>query len=339
MIVAMIDLRSDTVSQPTDAMKAAMSAAPLGDDAYRDDPTVNRLEESVASLLGKEAALFVTSATQANLCSVLSQCQRGDQYVLAQGSHNQRFEAGGTSVLGGIVTQAVPVQPDGTMLLPDIEESITTDSHEYHFAVSKLVCLENTTNGRVLPSSYVDAVQALAMQRGLNIHLDGARLWNAAVASGVAPAVVAKGFDSVTVCLSKGLGAPAGALVAGSEEFVEECRRWRKMLGGSLRQAGILAAAGVYAIAHHFDRLGQDHENAQHLADGLATVDAVAVAAQDTNMVFLDIDSRLADKLRHGLELYGIKATVGERTRLVTHLGVSRDAIDKTIAAFREIAG
>jgi len=330
-----IDLRSDTVSQPTDAMKRAMCEAPLGDDAYRDDPTVNRLESSVASLLGKEAAVFVTSATQANLCAVLAQCQRGDQYVLAQGSHNQRFEAGGASVLGGIVAQPVPTQPDGTMTLSEIEKNITTDPYEYHFAVSKLVCLENTTNGRVLSTGYVEAVQSLATQRGVNIHLDGARLWNAAVASGVEPSDVASGFDSVTVCLSKGLGAPAGALVAGSMGLVEEARRWRKMLGGSLRQAGMLAAAGLYAIEHHLGRLAEDHENALRLAAGLRTIDAITVTTQDTNMVFLTVDPQATDVLRQGLASNEIKATVGEHMRLVTHLGVSRDDIDRTVAAFR----
>ncbi len=333
----MIDLRSDTVSQPTDSMKRAMSAAPLGDDAYRDDPTANRLEESVAELLGKEASVFVTSATQSNLCAVLAQCQRGDQYVLAQGSHNQRFEAGGTSVLGGIVAQPVPMQADETMKLDDVDQRIITDSHNYHFAVSKLLCLENTTDGRVLQPSYVDAIQTLAAQRGLNVHLDGARLWNAAVASRVSPSEIAHGFNSVTVCLSKGLGAPAGAVLAGSTELVEEARRWRKMLGGGLRQTGMLAAAGLYAIDHHLERLATDHENAAILAAGLQDNDAVTVTAQDTNMVFLDVDPSLLANLSECLTNHGINATVDEKMRLVTHLGVSRADIDLTIKAFGKI--
>jgi len=333
-----IDLRSDTVSQPTDSMKDAMSVAPLGDDAYRDDPTANQLEEAVAALLGKEAAVFVTSATQANLCAVLAQCQRGDQYVLAQGSHNQRFEAGGTSVLGGVVAQPVPMRADGTMRLDDVDRNITTDSYDYHFAVSKLICLENTTDGRVLPPGYVEAIRSLAVERGLKVHLDGARLWNAAVASGVSPSEIAHGFDSVTVCLSKGLGAPAGALLAGSAKLVEQARRWRKMLGGSLRQTGILAAAGLYAIDHHRERLAIDHENAARLAAGLGNNHAVAVTAQNTNMVFLEVEPDLISKLDKSLTRHEIRATVGEEMRLVTHLGVSDADIDLTITAFTEIA-
>lgn len=315
-----------------------MSVAPLGDDAYRDDPTANRLEEEVAALLGKEAAIFVTSATQANLCSVLAQCQRGDQYVLAHGSHNQRWEAGGTSVLGGIVAQPVPIQADGTMRLDDLDQNITTDSNEYHHAVSALVCLENTTDGRVLAPTYVEAIQKLAAERGLNVHLDGARLWNAAAASEASPAEIAFGFDTVTVCLSKGLGAPAGALIAGSTELINEARRWRKMLGGSLRQTGILAAAGLHAIHNHIDRLSIDHENAATLAEGLRDIDALAVSSQNTNMVFLDVLPDRIQDLGHSLHRHGIIAAVDTQMRLVTHLGVSRADVDRTIKAFQEIA-
>src|SRR5581483_1051793 len=262
------DFRSDTITRPTAAMRAAMASAQVGDDVFGDDPSVNALQEEVAALLGFEAALFVSSGTQGNLIAVMSHCGRGEEVIVGQEAHTYRYEAGGGAVLGSVQPQAIANQADGTLALKDIAAAIKPD--DAHFARTRLIALENTIGGKVLPEDYVKQVRAVADSHGLAMHLDGARLWNAAVKRRVAPRVIAEGFDSVSVCLSKGLGAPVGSLLCGRREFIDRGRRIRKMLGGGMRQAGILAAAGRHALAHQFERLAEDHENAARLAAGLA---------------------------------------------------------------------
>ncbi len=335
----MIDLRSDTFTQPTPAMRDAMMAAPLGDDVYGEDPTVNELEAHVSQLLGKAAAVYVASGTQSNLCGILAHCQRGDEYLVGQTAHAYRYEAGGAAVLGSIQPQPIEVQPDGTLDLADIDRYVKRKPNMDHFAHSKLLCLENTNDGRVLPPGYVAEAQALARSHGLKVHLDGARLWNAAVATGVEPAAIADGFDTVSVCLSKGLGAPVGSVLVGSEDLIEEARRWRKMLGGAMRQAGVIAAAGLHAVKHHVDRLADDHTNAQKLAAGLADVRGVTVEASATNMAFVSLDDADPQAVCEALEAQNVKVSPGSPIRLVCHLGVAHDDIDRVISSFRTVLG
>ena len=338
----MIDLRSDTLTKPTDEMRAAMAAADVGDDVYGEDPTVNDLESRVAELLGMEAGMFVSSGTQSNLCGILAHCGRGDEYLVGQSAHTYRYEAGGAAVLGGIQPQPIENQPDGTIALADIERYIKPKPNMYHFANSRLLCLENTKDGQVLPADYVQAAQELARDHGLSLHLDGARLWNAAVATSVRPAEIARGFDTVSVCLSKGLGAPVGSVLVGRADLIEEGRRWRKMLGGGMRQAGIIAAAGRHAVEHHIGRLAEDHEHARLLAEGLAAVDGIKVAAQNTNMVFVDRPEPRttveglweSDSFAETLSAHGVRVSGGAQIRLVCHLDISRDDIDTVISAF-----
>ncbi len=324
----MIDLRSDTVSKPTYAMRAAMAGASVGDDVFGDDPTVNELQSRVADLLGFEAALFATSGTQANLCALLSHCQRGDEYLVGQSAHTFRYEAGGAAVLGGIVPQPVELRPDGTFDLDLLFSYIKPN--DPHFAQARLLALENTKDGRPLPADYVAEAQRRARDRGLRLHLDGARLWNAAVADNVEPAELAAGFDSVSVCLSKGLGTPAGSLLVGSDDFIREARRWRKMLGGGMRQTGILAAAGLHALEYHRARLADDHANAARLAQGLSTIAPLEVLDQATNMVFLRLNT---DPVAFGRAMHdaGVAVLSNPVTRLVTHLGVDADDIEQVL--------
>ena len=338
----MIDLRSDTLTKPTDEMRALMAAAEVGDDVYGEDPTVNELEAHVANLLGMEAAMFVASGTQSNLCAILAHCQRGDEYLVGQSAHTYRYEAGGAAVLGGIQPQPIEMGADGTMALADIARYIKPKPNMNHFANSKLLCIENTKDGAILPADYVRDAQALGRANDLSLHLDGARLWNAAVGSGVAPAEIAAGFDTVSVCLSKGLGAPVGSVLAGRADLVSEARRWRKMLGGGLRQAGILAAAGRYAIDHQLERLADDHANAARLAEGLGNLDGLHVTGQNTSMVFVerldasDGPSGLGegDAFTDVLAAHGVVAPGGTTMRLVCHLDVSADDIETVIGAF-----
>ncbi|MFM2067007.1 MAG: low-specificity L-threonine aldolase, partial [Pseudomonadota bacterium] len=262
-----VDLRSDTVTRPTAAMRAAMAAAEVGDDVFGDDPSINALQQRIAADLGYEAALFMSSGTQSNLCGLLAHCGRGDEYLVGQLAHTYRYEGGGAAVVGGIQPQPLAQQADGTLLLADIEAAIKPD--DAHFARTRLLALENTWNGRVLPPAYVEAATSLAKSRGLARHLDGARLFNAAVASKVPARELTKHFDSVSVCFSKGLGAPVGSALCGSKELIYRAHRARKMLGGGLRQAGILAAAALHALDHHVERLADDHALARRLAEGL----------------------------------------------------------------------
>ncbi len=332
-----VDLRSDTVTQPTPGMRAAMAAAPLGDDVFGDDPSVNALQERIAALLGKEAALFVSSGTQGNLVAVMTHCGRGDEYIVGQSAHTYRYEAGGAAVLGSVQPQPLEHQADGSLALEDIAAAIKPD--DAHFARSRLLCLENTIGGKVLPLDYLARATALARERGLATHLDGARLFNAAVALGGDPyanaRAIAAHFDSVSVCFSKGLGAPVGSALVGSRAFIHEAHRWRKMLGGGMRQAGVLAAAALHALDHHVERMAVDHALARRLAEGLQQVRGVTVDPVQTNMVFVGVDPARAAGLGEHLTQQGVLVTGRERLRFVTHLDVDAAGIDRAAGVVR----
>jgi threonine aldolase len=332
-----IDLRSDTVTKPTASMRAAMAAAELGDDVFGDDPTVNALQAKIASMLGKEAALFVPTGTQSNLCGLMAHCQRGDEYIVGQMAHTYRWEGGGAAVLGSIQPQPLPQQADGSIALADIEANIKPD--DAHFAKTKLLALENTWGGNVLPIGYIEAATALARRKGLAAHLDGARLFNAAVAMGgdarANARTIASHFDSVSVCFSKGLGAPAGSALVGPRELIARAHRVRKMLGGGMRQAGVLAAAAAHALDHHVDRLADDHANARLLAEGLAGIPGVAVQAPQTNILFIDLAPEKAAGAVDRIKSAGVLCTGLYRLRLVTHLDVSRPDIEAAIPRIR----
>lgn len=329
----MVDLRSDTVTRPTDAMRAAMVQAQVGDDVYGEDPTVNRLQTYLAELLGFEAGLWLPTGTQSNLAALLTHCGRGDEYLVGQQAHTYKYEGGGGAVLGGIQPQPIAHQPDGTLDLAEVEAAIKPN--DIHFARTRLFTLENTLGGKVLPQAYVTQALALARKHGLATHLDGARLFNAAVASKVPARELTQGFDSVSVCLSKGLGAPAGTVLVGTRAFIEQAKRWRKMLGGGLRQAGVLAAAGLYALEHNVERLAQDHANAQALAEGLRGIPGLEVEGPHTSMVFVRIPAERVAQLQAHLREQGVLASVTPRTRLVTHLDVDGPGVSRTITAFK----
>jgi threonine aldolase len=335
-----IDLRSDTVTQPTPAMRASMMAAPLGDDVFGDDPSVNALQDKIAALLGKEAALFMPTGTQSNLCALMSHCQRGDEYIVGQMAHTYRWEGGGGAVLGSIQPQPLNNQPDGSLALADIEAAIKPD--DPHFARSRLLCLENTIGGQVLSLDYQRAATELARRKGLSTHLDGARLFNAAVAMGgdalVNARAIADLYDSVSVCFSKGLGAPVGSALVGSAELIARARRVRKMAGGAMRQAGLLAAAASYALDHHVERLATDHANARQLAEGLAGLPGVTVVAPQTNIVFVDLaPGRDGNAVVKAAAERGVRFTGLYRLRFVTHLDVSADDIPRAVSILRSI--
>ncbi len=339
-----IDLRSDTVTRPTAAMRQAMAEAEVGDDVYGEDPTVNRLEALVAELLGMEAALFVSSGTMGNLIAVLSHCGRGDEMILGDYAHIFRSEQGGTAALGGVHPHTIANQPDGTLDLAEIEAAIRSDNE--HYPATRLICLENTQNfcgGRVLSAAYTDAVGDLAQQHGLALHVDGARLWNAAVVANVSPARLVQKADSVSVCLSKGLGAPVGSLVAGSAAFIRKARRNRKILGGGMRQAGVIAAAGIVAVTEMVERLADDHANAQTLAQGLATIEGIRInpATVETNLVFFEVDRPdiSAPQLSRGLAEQGvlINASGAKRLRAVLNYHISADDVARTLNTVRAV--
>lgn len=343
-----IDLRSDTVTQPTEAMRAAMFAAPLGDDVFADDPSVNALQDKIAALLGFEAALFMPTGTQSNLCGILAHCQRGDEYIVGQLAHTYRWEGGGAAVLGSVQPQPLTHQSDGTLALADIEAAIKPD--DAHFARTRLLTLENTWGGKLLPFAYVQAATALAQSKGLGRHLDGARLFNAAVAQaaqrGSDPYAearqIAQCFDSVSVCFSKGLGAPVGSALCGSKALIARAHRIRKMAGGGMRQAGLLAAGASHALDHHVLRLAQDHALAQTLADGLAGIEGLVVEPPQTNIVFVDLEgaarARSAQLLDH-LKSHSVLATGLYRLRMVTHLDVDADGVAHAVASVRSFFG
>jgi threonine aldolase len=332
----MIDLRSDTVTLPTPSMRAAMAAAEVGDDVYGEDPTVNRLEQLTAEMIGTEAALFAASGTQSNLLALMSHCDRGDEYIVGQQAHTYKFEAGGAAVLGSIQPQPLDFEGDGTLDLEKIAGAIKPD--DIHFARTTLVCLEDTHNGLALPLEYLEAVNRFCRKRQLRLHLDGARLFNAAVKQQVPASSITRHFNSVSVCLSKGLGAPLGSVLCGDRELIARARRWRKMLGGGMRQAGIVAAGGLHALQHHIDRLADDHDHAALLAEGLRAIPALRVdyAANQTNMVFVDIEPRHVATLPAFLKKRKILISAGQRLRLVTHLDIDLQNIASTVQAFHE---
>ena len=335
----MIDLRSDTVTLPTPAMREAMAAAPLGDDVYGEDPSVNALETQAAELLGLEAAVFAPSGTQSNLLGMLAHCQRGDEYLVGQTAHTYKYEGGGAAVLGSIQPQPLDFEPDGTLDLERVRAAVKPD--DFHFARTRLLCLENTQAGKVLPLDYLAEAERVARDLGLSLHLDGARLFNAAVALGVPPAAIARHFDTVSICVSKGLGAPVGSLLCGRAALVADARRWRKMLGGGMRQAGMLAAACAHALEHHVDRLAEDHLNARRLAEGLAQTPGVEVepTAVQTNMVYAGLPADRSAPLRKWLGERGIRIAAGNPCRLVTHLDVAADDVDRVLDSVREFLG
>ena len=339
-----IDLRSDTVTLPTEAMREAMHSAPLGDDVFGEDPTVNRLEKMAAARLGKEAALLVASGTMGNITSVLTHCARGEEVILGDSSHIFLNEAGGMSALGGIFPHTIPNQPDGTFKLEDIETAIRAEN--IHFPRTRLICLENTHNrcyGAPLTPEYTAAVVALAKRHHLLLHLDGARIFNAAVALGVDVRELARGCDSLNVCLSKGLSAPVGSVICGSKEFIAGARRIRKMLGGGMRQAGIIAAAGIVALEEMTDRLAEDHTNARRLAEGIAGISGLATdpAQVRTNILYVDlVDRRFSDdEFLKRLAKKGVRVshTGPSRFRMLTHFGIGAKEIDGAIEALRDV--
>jgi threonine aldolase len=328
-----IDLRSDTVTQPTEAMRAAMAVAEVGDDVFGDDPTVNALQARIAGMLGKEAALFVPTGTQSNLCGLMAHCQRGDEYLVGQMAHTYRWEGGGAAVLGSIQPQPLPNQADGSITVEDIAAAIKPD--DAHFARTRLLSLEDTWGGQVLPQAYIESATALARSRGLATHLDGARLFNAVVASGVQVHEIARHFDSVSVCFSKGLGAPVGSALVGSREFIARAHRIRKMLGGGMRQAGVLAAAALHALDHHIERLADDHAHARALAEGLKGLPGVTVTPPQSNILFVDLSAERAPGVVERLRTAGILCTGLLRLRFVTHLNVTASDVDRAIGVLR----
>jgi threonine aldolase len=339
-----MDFRSDTVTRPTPAMRAALAAAEVGDDVFGDDPTVNRLQDHLAARLGFAAGLFCASGTQANLCAVFAHCARGDAMIVGEHAHTWAYEAGGAAVLASVHQHPLPHAPDGTLPLERIAAAIQPD--DPHFPRTRLLALENTLHGKVLPAAYTAAAAALAAGQGLAAHLDGARLFNAAVATAgpggdpwVAARALTAGFGSVSVCLSKGLGAPAGTVLLGGADFIARARRARKLLGGGMRQAGLLAAAGLHALEHHVARLADDHALARRLADGLAGLPGLTVEPPQTNMVFVDVAAGHAAALAEHLARHGVRGLGTTRLRLVTHLDVTAADVDQAVAAFRAFNG
>ncbi|MCJ1887768.1 low-specificity L-threonine aldolase [Pseudomonas sp. LA21] len=325
-----IDLRSDTVTLPTAGMREAMARAELGDDVYGEDPTVNRLEATLAERLGFAAALFVPTGTMSNLLGLMAHCGRGDEYIVGQQAHTYKYEGGGAAVLGSIQPQPIDGEADGSLDLAKVEAAIKQD--DFHFARTRLLALENTMQGKVLPQAYLAAARAMTRRRGLALHLDGARLYNAVVKLGVDAREITRHFDSVSVCLSKGLGAPVGSVLCGDAELIGRARRLRKMVGGGMRQAGGLAAAGLYALDHQVERLAEDHANAEALGRGLAEL-GYAVEPVQTNMVYVGLGEQAGALATHLAER-GIRVSPAARLRLVTHLDVKSADIPRIVEAF-----
>lgn len=339
-----VDLRSDTVTLPTPAMREAMYRAEVGDDVYGEDPTVNRLEEMVAERLGKEAALYVVSGTMGNLVALLTHCGRGDEIIVGGKAHTFLYEAGGVSALGGIHVHTVPNLPNGMLDPADVEGAIRGDN--VHFPRSRVICMENTHNrcgGAVLSPAQMATIKEIAERHGLAVHLDGARIFNAAVALGIEAKEIAAQADSVQLCFSKGLSAPVGSAICGSADYIKEARRGRKIVGGAMRQAGIIAAAAIVALEQMVDRMAEDHENARILAQGLAEIDGfdLDLASVQSNMVIFGLD-RPANKVEDvvkGLAVEGIKlnAIDSSHFRAVTHYGIEREDIDAALVAARQV--
>ena len=336
-----LDLRSDTVTRPPPSMRRAMFEAELGDDVYRDDPTVIALEEKAAAMLGKQAGLLVTSGTQGNLVSLLSQAGRGDQVLIGDKSHIYKYEAGAASVLGGLFLHPLTNRDDGTLDPDDILGGVSP--RDDHFAPTRLLAIENTHNvagGKPLDTAQTERMADIAHWKGLKVHLDGARLFNAAVVLNQAAADLAAPADSLSFCLSKGLSCPVGSLVVGESDFIEEARRWRKMLGGGMRQAGVIAAAGIYALDHMIERLAEDHENARRLAHGLAEVQGIILDPETvhTNIIFFSIEANKSRELAKGLRTRGILIDSEKKlVRMVTHYGISREDIDYLLKSVSEV--
>ena len=331
----MIDLRSDTVTRPTAAMRQRMAAAEVGDDVFGDDPTVRLLQERLAQMTGHEAGLFFPSGTQSNLAALMAHCGRGEEFVIGALGHSFKYEAGGAAVLGSLWPQPLDYEADGSLDLRKVAALIKPD--DAHFARTRLLVLENTQNGRVLPLSYIEEAAAFARERGLALHLDGARVFNAAVKLKVPLTRITGHFDSVSLCLSKGLGAPVGTVLVGKKAFIAAAHRHRKLLGGGMRQAGILAAAGLYAVEHHVERLADDHANAKALAEGLAGLPGLMLdpSQVQTNMVFASTEPGKVDALVKHLKQADIAILPNPNLRLVTHLDVTHDDVTKIIAAFK----
>jgi threonine aldolase len=329
-----IDLRSDTVTQPVEAMREAMAAAVVGDDDYGEDPTVNQLEKMAADLLGFENAVFVSSGTQSNLLAMMTQCVRGDEYIVGEKAH-MHVREGGAAILGHIQPRPLACEADGTLSLEKIFEMINPSA--FNYLETKLFCLENTQDGHTLPLDYFPKARKFADNLGLKLHLDGARLFNAAVKLKVPAREISQHFDTVSICLSKGLGAPVGSLLCSSNNITSDARHWRKLLGGGMRQAGVLAAAGIYALENHVERLEEDHQLAQALAAGLSEISGLEIEYTDTqtNMVFLKLSTEQVKTLPPYLKEKGILVHPEEELRLVTHLDVNKDDIDKTIEVFK----
>ncbi|MGL5422048.1 MULTISPECIES: low-specificity L-threonine aldolase [unclassified Serratia (in: enterobacteria)] len=331
----LIDLRSDTVTQPSAEMRTAMAQADVGDDVYGDDPTVNALQAEAVRLSGKEAALFLPTGTQANLVALLSHCQRGEEYIVGQQAHNYKYEAGGAAVLGSIQPQPIEANPDGTLPLDKVAAAIKPD--DIHFAKTRLLSLENTISGRVLPLEYLQQAWQFTREHKLALHIDGARIFNAAVALNVPLKTLAQYCDTFTICLSKGLGAPVGSLLCGSKEFIQRANRWRKMTGGGMRQAGILAAAGLYALEHNVERLKEDHDNAKWLEQQLRDIGVdIAEPGAQTNVLYLRQSPELAAKLGPWMRERGVLISAGPLTRILTHLNVSRQDLQKVVDLWQE---
>lgn len=339
MAAKLIDLRSDTVTKPCDEMRRVMASADVGDDVYGEDPTINELEAYAADLLGKEAALYCSTGTQSNLIGLMTHCGRGDEYIVGDHAHTFLYEGGGAAVLGSIQPQTIPLQPHGEtagmMDLAAVEGAIKPD--DVHYARTKLICLENTSSGYYLPQAYVQAVRSICDEHTLSLHLDGARLFNACIAQELSAADVAKAYDSVSICLSKGLGAPIGALLIGKADEIKEARRWRKMLGGGMRQAGIVAAAGLYALKSNVSRLADDHRNANTLANGLINIEGAHVDYTDrqTNMVHVSVDEGFRARVTSLSKEQGILLPGGLAMRLVMHLDISSENIQDVIKLFQ----
>lgn len=331
----MIDLRSDTVTRPSEAMRQAMAHAEVGDDVYGDDPTVNALQALAAKMCGKEAALFLPTGTQANLVALLTHCQRGEEYIVGQKAHNYMYEAGGAAVLGSIQPQPLDMSADGSIALDKIAAAIKPD--DIHFARTRLLSLENTHSGKVLPLDYLQKAYALTREKGLALHIDGARIMNAAVAQGVELREITQYCDTLTICLSKGLGAPIGSLLVGSKEYIHRANRWRKMTGGGMRQSGILAAAAIYALENNVARLKDDHDNAQWLAEELTKIGVeIAKPGAQTNVLYIRQSAELAAKMGPWMRERGVIISAGPLTRVLTHINISREDLKKVVALWQE---
>ena len=335
MTLDWVDLRSDTVTRPTPAMREAMLRAEVGDDVYGEDPTVNALQQRLADELGFEAGLFVPSGTQSNLLALMGHCERGDEYLVGMEAHTYKYEGGGAAVLGSIQPQPIVQAADGTLPLDTLATAIKPI--DPHFARTRLLCLENTWHGRPLPLAYLDQARQFTRERALSLHLDGARLFNAAVAGNIPARAITRYFDSVSVCLSKGLGAPVGSVLLGSHALIEKAKRWRKVTGGGWRQAGLLAAACDYALTHHVERLSEDHARAERLAKALRDLPGLNVTGQHTNMVFIEVPVQRLPAFKTYMHDAGIRMSIGylPSIRMVTHLDIDDDGIERTAAAFR----